>query len=258
MWNYFLKHSLLECVASVGPFCPHCILRPPYHVRCVSLQLLCQEPKSLVDDAGITLKNHLEFRDPCIFSWLSLAQDSGTDLLQRSSWTRNMHKIVCAFKWEKPHLDSAVVFLFLRLVAQSLAESAQVAFCWIHIPDTQFHFSQSILTCQFHVQASCYVDLLATSVEPQHFPPFGAPSSPEEASSAVGSLGSLLCHVNFGHVDVLTIYFFNQKQVNRVFHFVDTCCVDSLIQMSKRPGAHLFLTFCIADTRNWPSSACLS
>ena len=112
----------------------------------------------------------------------------------------------------------------------------------------QFHFFGSILTCQFHAQAFCYVDLPATSVEPLHFPPFGEPSSPEEASSAVGSLGSLLCHVNFGQVDVLTIYFFHQKQVNRVFHFVNACRFSH--PDVKRSGAHLFLTFCIADTRN--------
>ena len=79
------------------------------------------------------------------------------------------------------------------------------------------------LTCQSHAQASCYVDLPATSAEPQPFPPFDAPSSPEEASSAVGSLESLICDVNFSEVDILTIHFLDQKQINRVFHLVDSC-----------------------------------
>ena len=99
-----------------------------------------------------------------------------------------------------------MLLLFLTPVAQALAESAQVE----STLSSEFHFFEFmyllnifefllVLTCQFRAQASCSVDPPATSAEPQHFPPFAAPSSPEEASSAVGSLGSLLCnvHLNF-------------------------------------------------------------
>ena len=94
---------------------------------------------------------------------------------------------------------------------------------WQSLHKQYFSLTPPSLTCQFHAQASCYVDLPATSAEPQRFPPFDAPSSPEEASSAVGSRESLICDVNFGDVDVLTIHFLNQKQVNRVFHLVNSC-----------------------------------
>ena len=100
LWLHFAKGtqliSSLECVVRVRPVGPHRILCSAYHVRCVSLKLLRQKPSKLVNKrttarnlTGWSTKGikHLEFRDPCIFSWLSLAQDSGTDLLQRSSCT---------------------------------------------------------------------------------------------------------------------------------------------------------------------------
>ena len=98
LWLHFAKGiqliSSLECVVRVRPVGPHRILGSAYHVRCVSLKLLRQKPNKLVNKrttarnlTGWSTKaiKHLEFRDPCIFSWLSLAQDSGTDLLQSSS-----------------------------------------------------------------------------------------------------------------------------------------------------------------------------
>ena len=103
LWLHFAKGiqliSSLECVVCIRPVGPHRILGSAYHVRCVSLKLLRQKPNKLVNKRttarnltgwstkGIYPQSHLEFRDPCIFSWLSLAQDSGTDLLQSSSCT---------------------------------------------------------------------------------------------------------------------------------------------------------------------------